>query len=260
MGAVCCPCCDDNVVQTSDYYQPTAPARAAKYASSDRYQNINVSANNPYRLIDGYQKEPLLPLADALQPLDGRIPGLSERIQEALAYCRHPSPDKLTRDESAAIYLYSMKWDPSSLADQLHTAWASEDRSQLVPWFRYLRLFKSAFDKLPNAPTRVYQGGPNTTGMKQKFEPDGVPLYCSFGACLDSGEALKQHLAQQGHANPLIVSYEDFECKSISGYTQTPHGAKESIMFPSLKAGAVTVEERFTDGSVMLHFVAKNST
>ena len=62
------------------------------------------------KLIDGYEDEPLVSLEEALKPFDGKIDQLSYYIKEAKTKCHYPSEHSLTHDESAAIYIYTMKW------------------------------------------------------------------------------------------------------------------------------------------------------
>lgn len=59
--------------------------------------------------------------------------------------------DGLSQDESASIHLYTMEWTvhDNSLYAVLNRTLRSADRRALQPWFRYLKLFLTAFFKLP---------------------------------------------------------------------------------------------------------------
>lgn len=101
--------------------------------------------------IAGYEREPLLPLREACQPLEGILNNeLKNNITIALMNCGNPK-DGLTRDESAAIYLYTMEWSnkQDSLYFILNSRLREERRSLLKPWHRYLKLLLTAFFKLP---------------------------------------------------------------------------------------------------------------
>ncbi|CAF1222539.1 unnamed protein product [Rotaria sordida] len=69
--------------------------------------------------------------------------------------------DGLTQDESASIYLYAMEWNETenSLYAILNRTLCLADRTQLRPWFRYLKLFLTALFKLPSIPCRVFWRG-----------------------------------------------------------------------------------------------------
>ncbi|CAF3352339.1 unnamed protein product [Rotaria socialis] len=61
--------------------------------------------------IYGYLSHPLLPLQKALEPIAIQINQLDRYSKIAENECRFPSDHDLTRDGSAAIYLYTIEWD-----------------------------------------------------------------------------------------------------------------------------------------------------
>ncbi|CAF0811898.1 unnamed protein product [Adineta steineri] len=91
----------------------------------------------------------LVSIEKALEPLKSNINELSHYIKTAKQHCRFPSEHGLTHDESAAIYIYTMEWDNTSLYRLLNQALRSENRQALQIWFPDLKLFESALDKLP---------------------------------------------------------------------------------------------------------------
>ncbi|CAF4048637.1 unnamed protein product, partial [Adineta steineri] len=124
--------------------------------SENRFVNRTLSelqeANrNP---IFGYEDTPILTLEEAVEKLIPFVP-------DALAYVttakkkhnRHS--DLLMRDESVAIYLYSM---PSSFYSSLNKAVRAENRHALKPWSAYLKLFMTALKKLPSIKAVVWRG------------------------------------------------------------------------------------------------------
>ena len=68
-------------------------------------------------------------------------------------YNRHST--LLTRDESAAIYLYSM---PTSFFSRLNNTLRAENRHALKPWFAFLKLFITALEKLPSTKATIWRG------------------------------------------------------------------------------------------------------
>ncbi len=57
--------------------------------------------------ISGYQDSPVLKLEEAVQKIIPLVPSVTDYVTTAKKECNRQS-DLLTRDESSAIYLYSM--------------------------------------------------------------------------------------------------------------------------------------------------------
>lgn len=101
--------------------------------------------------ISGYEKEPLLSLEEACKPLENIMDEeLTQNIMIAMMNSEEPE-DGLTPNESASIHLYTMEWriHENSLYVVLNNALRLADRRKLLPWFKYLKLFLTAFFKLP---------------------------------------------------------------------------------------------------------------
>jgi hypothetical protein len=107
--------------------------------------------STPKRLtpVFSYLTHPLLPLHKGLEPIFSKLdqPGRFSKI--AKNECHFPSEHALTRDESAAIFPYTMEWGENSFYQVLNRALRAEDRSSLKPWFSYLKLFDTTAHKLP---------------------------------------------------------------------------------------------------------------
>ncbi|CAF4036442.1 unnamed protein product [Rotaria sordida] len=59
--------------------------------------------------IGGYWKYPLVSLKDALASVLSKINGLDRDIKEAYDHCHFPSEHGLTKDEAAALFLYTLE-------------------------------------------------------------------------------------------------------------------------------------------------------
>ncbi|CAF1168841.1 unnamed protein product [Rotaria sordida] len=103
----------------------------------------------------GYSQEPLLPLINACEPLSSIIPDISKHASSALESTPSNPADGLTRDESAAIRLFTMKWadENKSLHTILNDTLKTADRENLKPWHKYLKLFLTALAKIPCLPS-----------------------------------------------------------------------------------------------------------
>lgn len=101
--------------------------------------------------ISGYELEPLLPLEEACKPLEDI---LDHELKQNIITSKMNTVEGengLTHDESASIHLYTMEWDvhEHSLYVILNRTLRLSDRGKLRPWFKYLKLFLTAFFKLP---------------------------------------------------------------------------------------------------------------
>lgn len=171
----------------------------------------------------GYRTHPLLPLQQALAPLLSRIDQLGEFIKIAKSECRYPSEHNLTRDESASIYLYTMDWGEKSLYRVLNQALRVEDRSTLVPWYGYLKLFDTALRKLPNVHKSVWRGV--NKNISQNYQ-DGVQLtWWHINSCSTAVKVIKAFL---GPVSTLFM-IEAKNGKDISAYSHFPN-EKEVVL------------------------------
>ena len=112
---------------------------------------INDQPNSRIPPISGYEKEDLVSLERACEPLHNMFNGeLTTYIRAAKSNSATPR-DGLTPDESAAIRLYTTEWDvrTQSLYKKLNQALRVGEPVQLRPWFKYLKLLLTAFFKLP---------------------------------------------------------------------------------------------------------------
>ena len=101
--------------------------------------------------IKQYAKEPLLPLRQACEPLKDIVDeDLTQNIEIALMNARG-GENGLTKEESAALHLYTMEWEVSekSLYAVLNRTLRAVNRQALIPWHKYLKLLLTAFFKLP---------------------------------------------------------------------------------------------------------------
>jgi hypothetical protein len=269
MGSACCGGKSQAILPSSrpDIYKSNTPLKTVppkienpstrrEYSIMRRFGKVFITTTDPMSLIYGYENEPLLPLGEALKHFDGKIDHLSDKIQEAIAKCHQPSEHHLTRDESAAIYIYTMKWEPTCLYDQLQAAWNSEDPSKLEPWFKYLKLFKTALDKLPDVDTEIWQGTPFDEKLKEKLNSKSLPLYSSMVSCSPSGDAIKGHYQNKTGMKWIAIRYECVHGKLVTGYTANK--SKEVIVWPDMKLGVAKSVVADTNGSLVYHLVGQS--
>ena len=180
-----------------------------------RFSNIDTT---PKRLppIYAYHTHPLVPLRQALNPLIGKIQGLDHFIQIAKQECHFPSEHGLTKEESAAIYLYTMDWGENSLYRLLNQVLREEDRSVLIPWNGYIKLFDTALNKLPNHKNILWRG--LNKNISKNYVAGTEIIWWYFSSCSSAISEVKQFL---GPVSTLLV-IDAHNGKDISLYSNFP--------------------------------------
>ncbi|CAF1077219.1 unnamed protein product [Adineta steineri] len=240
--------------------KPTAnnppPPPQQDNSAMQRFNKVALSTTNPLPLVNGYGDEPVGTLEEALQPVDGRIDNAAHYIQDAKAKCHFPSEHGLTRDESAAIYIYSKKWNNRYVSDQLQQAFSTQNRSQLQPWYKYLRLLKSGLDKLPATTTGIWQGMPFDDRLNEKLSSNSTVLYTCLGSCAPTDSELKSYLQKNYGPKTILLSYESVNGKAITNYTASK--SPEIMIWPGTKMGVSKYAVVDSNGSVVAHLLKKN--
>ena len=135
----------------------TENCRVVEFATEERNRvtaDLDIDSHPGLNPILGYAKVPLLPLVKACAPLNHIIHDLPAYVQLALYETPKIPPNGLTVDESASIRLYTIEWNKPhrSLYSMLNYALKTDDREDLQPYFRFLKLFLTALAKLPCVP------------------------------------------------------------------------------------------------------------
>ena len=216
-----------------------------------------ISTSDPQKLIAGYEDEPVVSLEESLKPLDGKINQLSNQINEAKSQCYYPSEHNLTRDESAALYLYSRKGDSNSVHSQIQRAWQSGDRTQMQPWLKFLKLVKSASDKLPGTKTAAWQGMPYDEGWSRKLQSDSSTFYTGMGLYPVSSSAVKDGLHVKPGSKTILLGCESVHAKDVTAYTAS--GEKQVLVWPGVRLAKARNAETDRTGSLTTHFTGKDS-
>ena len=171
----------------------------------------------------GYFSHPLLPLHQALQPIIPRIEGLEEYIKIAKKECHFPSEHGLDRDQSAAIYLYTMDWGEKSLYRLLNAELREENRSKLIPWHGYLKVFTVALGKIPAKKRNLWRGIKGR--VAHEYNENEILTWWSINSCTTKINAVEQFLGTEA----TIFMIEAENSKDISIYSNFP-GEQEVIL------------------------------
>ncbi|CAF3853606.1 unnamed protein product, partial [Rotaria magnacalcarata] len=186
--------------------------------------------STPKRLptVYGYLSHQLLPLTKALEPIFSQIDQLDRYSEIAKNECKFPSEHGLTRDESAAIYLYTMEWGDNSFYKVINLLLRGEDRSALEPWFGYLKLFDAAVQKLPTIQKNLWRG--IAADKAKNFKNGDEFTWWTISSCSTSVNIIKDFLG----SNSTLFLIEAVNGKDISGYTNRPHES-EVILCPGTR-------------------------
>ena len=192
-----------------------------------RYNDVQFD-NTQLPPIYGYWSQPLVPLEQALQSIRPPIDQLPRYIQVAKKHCRYPSEHRLSRDESAAVYLYTMEWGDESLYRVLNKALRSEKRRELTQWFPYLKLFDTALKKLPTVRECLWRGIDG--GLTKKLQKDQDLIWWAVSSCSSSVDVIKDFVGKDA----TLFMVQAMNGKDISGYTNFP-GENEVLLGPGTR-------------------------
>jgi hypothetical protein len=170
-------------------------AGATSKTINERFLDAGEEPNQVLLPIRGYEKEPLLSLEEAVQPIDRLLNDLDMMVDTAKRNSKKPS-DGLSSDESAAIHLYTMQWEEPhpSIYTTLNNILRSEQRESLKPWFRYLKLVLTALYKLPSLKSTIWRGVRGN--LRDQYDDDQV--WWGFSSCTDSVEVMEQFIGKSG--------------------------------------------------------------
>jgi hypothetical protein len=180
----------------------------------NRFGDIDISFKR-LPAVYGYHSQKLVSLEKALEAIVSEIDELPRYIKVAKRHCLYPSEHDLTRDESAAIYIYTMEWDESSLYRVLNKALRDENRKALTIWFPYLKLFDTALDKLPTVKESLWRGVPLDIG--KKLTENQIITWWTVNSCSSSVKIIKNFLGSNNNSTLFLI--EAVNGKKVSGYT-----------------------------------------
>ena len=168
----------------------------------------------------GYAQEPLLPLIDACEPLRYVIDNISYYAAIAVDATSKKPSHGLTRDESAAIRLYTMEWDDdrNSLYSILNSTLRLGDRKELRPWFSYLKLFLTALVKIPCARSQTVWRGIRRN-VSEAFPPGTEVTWWSFSSCTTMLTVLESELYLGHSGERTLFSVEIINGRDISAHS-----------------------------------------
>lgn len=187
--------------------------------------------------IHGYQHLPVVSLEEAVENIIPLVPGIVECVSIAKKKC-NLSSTLLTRDESAAIYLYSM---PTPFFTRLNEAFRARSSHVVKPWLTFLKLFMSALEKLPSIKTTVWRGV--SGDVRSNFNDGDVHIWWSINSCSADIKVIERYLDNTS----TVFAIDTIKGKDISMFSAFPD-EREIILMPGtrmrIKAKSLTFKLR----------------
>ncbi|CAF1431012.1 unnamed protein product [Adineta ricciae] len=209
------------------------------------------AAEEPNRIllpIEGYEKEQIISLELAVEPIKLFLHDLDRKVKIALQNSQNPS-DNLSSNESAAICLYTMEWQSphKSLYTVLNEKLRSECQNDLKPWFRYLKLFLTALYKLPSIKCTIWRG--MRSNVDNQYDENSEQPWWGFSSCTESMDVTKNFLGSAPECTLFII--ECIRGKSIAAHSYYKT-EKEILLMPGTY---LYTEKKWNhpDGSQMIH-------
>ena len=164
-----------------------------------RLLDANEERLNALAPLLGYAARPLVSLKETVVKLSEMVDNVDSRVWTATNRCKNPA-EKLTQEESAAIVLYTMEWDPDypSLYSMLNKTLRVEDRRKLSPWFPYLKLLLTGLFKLPSVRGTVWRGV--RSDLRSNYKQGDNVTWWAFSSCTSAINILEsdQYLGTSG--------------------------------------------------------------
>ena len=159
-------------------------------------------------------------LSKACAPLTNILHNLSFYVQLALEETPEQPPDGLTIDESAAIRLYTIEWDRPhrSLYSMLNFHLKNGDREELLPYFKYLKLFLTALVKLPCVPPLTVWRGV-TKNLSADFPPGTQVTWWAFSSCTTEMTVLENNMYLGNQGARTLFSVEAINGRTIKAHS-----------------------------------------
>jgi hypothetical protein len=193
--------------------------------ANDRFVNNTLSelqeANSSP--IFGYEDSPVLTLEEAVEKITPLISRIMDHV--ATANKKYTHTPLLTRDESAAIYLYSMQ---TPFFSRLNETLRAENRPALKPWFAFLKLFITALEKLPSTKETVWRAVYGDVGSI--FADNDVHIWWSVNSCSMDLKSIQPFL----HDNGTLFAIHAIHAKDISAFSAIPD-EREVVLMPGTR-------------------------
>ncbi|CAF1055456.1 unnamed protein product [Adineta steineri] len=181
--------------------------------------------------IQGYDKQPLVTLEQAIEPIIPFVPDIKRMAFIAKVKCGKSPANDLSIDESASIILYSMDWESQEecLYHALNKTLRTENRRKLKPWFLYLRLILTALSRLPYSTHFVFRGV--KCDMRKDYVEGETIYWWGFSSCTTKMGVLQNEEFLGSTGPRTLFAIECFSGKNIRQHSSF-HEEAEILLPP----------------------------
>ncbi|CAF1341158.1 unnamed protein product [Adineta steineri] len=220
----------------------------------DRFTDIQLE-NKPLPEYYNYSNHELLSLEAATNELQGVLKDKNCFVEKAKKYCTYPNEHNLSKDESAAIYIFTMEMPHDSCVYRiLNQTLRAEDQSKVRPWFGYLKLLDSAVSKLPTFKGTIWRGINKDVTMN--FKNGQRITWWSISSCSTSLDFISSFISKSSPGT--LFHIECLNGKSISSYTCYPDD-KEVVLMSGTKFEVVSILLKHEGGLNVIHLKEINN-
>jgi hypothetical protein len=164
----------------------------------------------------------------------------------ALEHSKYPNKDGLSKDESAAIYIYTTEHSEHeySLYLMLNQDLRSEDRQRVKKWFPYLKLFMTALHKIPSQKCTVWRGV--KLDLSGQFRKGKKGIWWAVTTTTSDASILEHDSFLGKHGTRTLFTIECEHGKDIGAYSSFPQ-EKEIFLMPGFCYEVTSVLEPAPD-------------
>lgn len=203
---------------------------ALEYHTNLRFFDVCEKPSKALTPLQGYGNKPLVSIEESVKPLAQLVCDIAVDARQAKGSAYHDS-GLLTKDESAAIYLYTLESTKgsSSLRTLLNETLYLQTQEGLKPYLSYLKLLLTALFKLPPNECTAWQA--THLDLSDTYKKGEYLCWTGFSSCRNSIKSL--HATQ--HAKTLmirtILSIECINAREIQIYSCCPK-ENEILLLP----------------------------
>jgi hypothetical protein len=181
--------------------------------------------------IKGFEDAPIVPLEDTLKRVSKFFIRIEEEAWVAKKNCQQPK-EGLTQDESASIHLYTMQFKGGpSLFQVLNENLRAENREDLTPWFRFLKLFITALCKLPSHVEKVWRGV-RGIDLSAQYPRNKKFFWWGITSCTTNLEVLESENFLGKTGKRTLFSIDCQHGKSVALHSYFKNKEEEIILMP----------------------------
>ncbi len=204
----------------------------------DRLQGVKDEGQVELSAIAGVLATALMDFTEATRPITRLLKGLDHHVGRSAEFgAKHvgtPAAGSLTEHEIAALFLYTCE---SLLYRRLNATLRDPDRSQVPPYFPYLRLFFAALSKLKVHTGSLWRGV--ALDLRPQYPKDGTVVWWGVSSCTSKLEVAKGFLGFSGKRTLFEVTPAGaVGIKSFSAFT----GEEEYILAPGTQLQVTDVK------------------